>query len=187
MYYFVEVVSFGQFGHKLIVDILGLFLLVLIEDRKMFVSGVLEADIDIFFIIFNDRIFFLFSESIVTLGLSFLSLPSVKFILDSFKGIIWGISKLLWEGRMIWWIEKLFVLGSLAHFRFLIFPLQFYLAFYQSFAMQLFFELGHSVGSVLIFSSDVAVFVETAGGGAGCCFSQGPLNSIEVLVKLVKF
>ena len=53
--------------------------------------------------------------------------------------------------------------------------------------MQLFFELGHGVGSILIFSSDVAVFVKAAGGGAGCCFSKGSLNSIEVLVKLVKF
>ena len=88
MYYFVEGVSFGQFGHELIVDILGLLFLVLIEDRKMFISGILEADIDILFVLLHNRILFLFSKSIVALGLSFLSLPSIKFILDSFKGII---------------------------------------------------------------------------------------------------
>ena len=88
MYYFVEGVSFGQLGHELIVDILGLLFLVLIEDRKMFISGILEADIDILFVLLHNRILFLFSKSIVALGLSFLSLPSIKFILDSFKGII---------------------------------------------------------------------------------------------------
>ena len=53
--------------------------------------------------------------------------------------------------------------------------------------MQLFFELGHGVGSVFIFSSDVAVFAEAAGGGARCCFTEGSLYSTEVLVKLVEF
>ena len=53
--------------------------------------------------------------------------------------------------------------------------------------MQLFFELGHGVGSVFIFSSDVAVFAEAAGGGAGCGFTEGSLYSTEVLVKLVEF
>ena len=87
LYYFVDGVSFGQLGHELIVDILSLLLMVLIEGRKMFISGVLEADINIFFILLHNRILFLSSQSIVAFGLSFFSLPSIKFILDSFEGI----------------------------------------------------------------------------------------------------